>query len=107
MVTFKYKNQIISTPNLEKKLKRMKLTLNDIEIIPDEIKEEPIEEEWHRPLIQLKSSIDNAIYSIYSEEEKSPYELMKNMIWNPITKTGVRKITEDYIKSLYVYGRNI
>lgn len=32
-VTFKYKNKIITTPNLEKKLKRMKISLEDIEII--------------------------------------------------------------------------
>ena len=32
-VTFKYDGKIITTPNLEKKLKRMKLQLSDIEII--------------------------------------------------------------------------
>lgn len=37
-ITFKYKNKIISTPNLEKKLKRMKLSLKDIEIIEEEKK---------------------------------------------------------------------
>ena len=38
-VTFKYKNTIITTPNLEKKLKRMKIQLSDIEIIETPIKE--------------------------------------------------------------------
>ena len=33
-ITFKYNEKIITTPNLEKKLKRMKLSLEDIEIIP-------------------------------------------------------------------------
>ena len=43
MTTFKYNGKIISTPNLEKKLKRMKITLDDIEIIDKPIKkEEPI-----------------------------------------------------------------
>ena len=37
-ITFKYNGKIITTPNLEKKLKRMKLQLSDIEII--EIKKE-------------------------------------------------------------------
>lgn len=32
-ITFKYNNKIITTPNLEKKLKRMKISINDIEII--------------------------------------------------------------------------
>lgn len=40
-VTFKYNNKIITTPNLEKKLKRMKLQLSDIEIIETPIKEKP------------------------------------------------------------------
>lgn len=39
-VTFKYNNKIITTPNLEKKLKRMKLQLSDIEIIETPIKKE-------------------------------------------------------------------
>lgn len=39
--TFKYKNQIITTPNLEKKLKRMKLTLSDIEIIETPVAKQP------------------------------------------------------------------
>ena len=40
-ITFKYNNKIITTPNLEKKLKRMKLQLSDIEIIETPIKEKP------------------------------------------------------------------
>lgn len=51
--TFKYKNQIITTPNLEKKLKRMKISIEDIEIIETPIKKEepnsliyPLE--WYR-----------------------------------------------------------
>ena len=39
-VTFKYKDTIITTPNLEKKLKRMKLSIDDIEIIETPIKKE-------------------------------------------------------------------
>lgn len=52
--TFKYQNKIITTPNLEKKLKRMKISIEDIEIIetPSVKKEEsndliyPLE--WYR-----------------------------------------------------------
>jgi len=38
--TFKYQGKIISTPNLEKKLKRMKISIDDIEIIPTPEKKE-------------------------------------------------------------------
>ena len=42
MITFKYKDKVITTPNLEKKLKRMHLTLDNIEIIdtPEKKKED-------------------------------------------------------------------
>lgn len=37
-IIFKYNGKVITTPNLEKKLKRMKLQLSDIEIIEKEKK---------------------------------------------------------------------
>lgn len=33
MYYFKYNNKVFEVPNLEKKLKRMKLTLDDIELV--------------------------------------------------------------------------
>lgn len=41
-ITFKYNGKIISTPNLEKKLKRMKISIDDIEIVDKPI---PIKKE--------------------------------------------------------------
>lgn len=51
--TFKYQNKIITTPNLEKKLKRMKISIEDIEIIETPIKKEEPNDlvyplEWYR-----------------------------------------------------------
>ena len=40
---FKYNNKIITTPNLEKKLKRMKISIDDIEIIETPIKKKSSE----------------------------------------------------------------
>lgn len=37
-ITFKYNGKVITTPNLEKKLKKMKIQLSDIEIIETPIK---------------------------------------------------------------------
>ena len=37
MYYFKYNNKVYEVPNLEKKLKRMKLTLDDIEILNEPI----------------------------------------------------------------------
>lgn len=42
---FLYNNKIYETPNLEKKLKRMKISINDIEILGDIEETKEIEEE--------------------------------------------------------------
>ena len=62
--TFKYNGKIITTPNLEKKLKRMKLQLSDIEIIDTPIKEKPsndgIEDYMlNKEQVVIKSKLDN------------------------------------------------
>lgn len=47
MVKFKYNNKVYETPNLEKKLRRLKITIDDIEILEDNIpiiEEDDIEE---------------------------------------------------------------
>lgn len=61
---FKYNNKFYSTPNLEKKLKKMKLTLEDIEIISEE-KEEKEDTNW-RTLYYFKNpKTGEIITSIY------------------------------------------
>lgn len=50
MTTFKYNNKIITTPNLEKKLKRMRLSIEDIEIIETPLKKEESNNEYVYPL---------------------------------------------------------
>lgn len=101
MITFKYKNKIISTPNLEKKLKRMKISIDDIEIIPE--KEIVIEQEDEptKEAVYLKHPSDNLIRMCYVNigEKPEPYELFKNYIWNG--KTGIKGYTEEFIKQFY------
>ena len=62
-ITFKYKDKIITTPNLEKKLKRMKLSLEDIEIIKTPIKkqqESGIEDYMlDKEQVIVRSTLDN------------------------------------------------
>lgn len=106
IVTFKYKDTIISTPNLEKKLKRMKLSLNDIEIIDTPInkKEETIEEPSNLKKIIIQSSLDKMQYiSFVSLDFSFPpiEEFIKKDLWNPITKTGIKEFIPEYIKTLY------
>lgn len=104
-VTFKYNGTIISTPNLEKKLKRMKISINDIEIIPPRpiIIEEEEEEENNYEQVIVRSTEDDIKRVCYIPKGKHiPIsELFKNHIWNPLTKTGIREITEEYLMTLY------
>ena len=80
-MTFKYNGKLITTPNLEKKLKRMHLTLADIEIVPDvEVKKE---------VDELIYPIENYHYYKYPNENKwlvyitnNPPETIKHPITN-------------------------
>ena len=63
-ITFKYNNKIITTPNLEKKLKRMKISIDDIEIIDTPIKKQSsnngIEDYMlDKEQVIIKSKLDN------------------------------------------------
>ena len=110
-VTFKYKDSIITTPNLEKKLKRMKLTLDDIEIITEEKPAKKIDQEedsqvtyyifqnskgyylWNinQPDISWYNKqfgIDISDYKLVDTcKGRMPKEYYK---WNPETKTGIK-----------------
>lgn len=104
--TFKYQEKIITTPNLEKKLKRMKLSINDIEIIDNPIsKKEPesgIEDYMlNKRQVIVRSTEDSIRRVCYIPIDYTPTikELFKNQLWNPITKTGI--ITKDELDTLY------
>ena len=107
IVTFKYKDTIISTPNLEKKLKRMKLSLNDIEIIDTPInkkEEEDIEEPSNLKKIIIQSFLDKMQYISFAPIDFNypPIEeFIKKDLWNPITKTGIKDFIPEYVKTLY------
>jgi hypothetical protein len=102
---FKYNNKIITTPNLEKKLKQMKIQLSDIEIIelPKKIFDDKVEDNNKRKII-VRSTEDNIRRICYINKDKGHppiSELFKNQIWNPITKTGIKDMTDDYMKTMY------
>lgn len=109
-ITFKYKGTIITTPNLEKKLKRMKLSIDDIEIIDNPIKKEKSPshelEDYMKDKIKVivRSNIDDVRRVCFiKKDEPHPTikELFKNQLWNPNTKTGIKEFTEDYLMTLY------
>ena len=99
---FKYNGRIYNPVNLEKKLKKMGITINDIEIIPPEIKIEEPEDD--RIKLIIKSTQDSySRVSFISKDKPIPSikELLKDHMWNPISKTGIKELTEDYLNTLY------
>lgn len=104
--TFKYKGKIISTPNLEKKLKRMKISIYDIEIVNDKkiiIENDEDEEESELQQVIVRSTEDTIKRICYIPKGKHiPIrELFKNQIWNPETKTGIEELTEEFLMTMY------
>lgn len=104
-VTFKYNGKIITTPNLEKKLKRMKLTMEDIEIVNLPIKKEKDDEyeESDKEMVIVRSTEDFIRRVCYIPKGKHiPIsELFRNHIWNPETKTGVKGMTKEMLMTMY------
>lgn len=105
---FKYNNQIIETPNLEKKLKRMGLTLNDIEIIPEKQKIDEIKEKVNiQKLYYFKHPSEDTLHlSFYPTLDKMKEYFKENpkFYWDEETKTGLgKKWTWKYINALELY----
>ena len=103
ITSFKYNNKIITTPNLEKKLKQMKINLEDIEIIELPKKEEPqgLDNEDKKKVI-VRSTLDDIRRVCYVDSNlPTIQELFKNHMWNPETKTGIKELTYEYLMTMY------
>ena len=107
--TFKYNGKIITTPNLEKKLKRMKISINDIEIIDNPIKKEKSNEGiedymLNKRQVIVRSTEDNIRRVCFIDKNKglpTIYELFKKNIWNPETKNGIKYLTQEFLMTMY------
>lgn len=93
MVTFKYNNRVYKAQHLKNKLKKLKITEEDIEILPNENEielEKKIEslpyESWHNP----------KLYKFYNSKDKTTILSIYNNLDN---LKGIINI-EDYIKSV-------
>lgn len=106
--TFKYQGKIITTPNLEKKLKRMKISIDDIEIIDTPIKKENFSnngiEDYmlNKKQVIVRSTEDDIRRVCYvSADEGLPpiSELFKNQMWDSESKTGL--YTKEFLMTMY------
>lgn len=72
-ITFKYNGKIISTPNLEKKLKRMKISIDDIEIIETPIKKKEEElDECTKEQVIIRCKLDDIRRVCYVKKGTRP-----------------------------------
>ena len=107
-ITFKYKGKIITTPNLEKKLKRMKISIDDIEII-ENIKKISIPEGiedfmLNKKMVIVRSTEDDIRRICYVDKDKglpTISELFKNHVWNTKTKIGIKELTKEKLMTMY------
>lgn len=107
---FEYNGKRITTPNLEKKLKQMKISLDDIVIlgIQEEKKESKFKweyegiKEWRYYKHPDSDIIHCCLIDIGTNPTKK--ELFKNLMWDESSKTGVRKFTNEYVNELCEYG---
>lgn len=105
-ITFKYQGKIISTPNLEKKLKRMRISIDDIEIIDTptkQIKQEQGLDPFYddKEMVIIRSTKDNIRRICFiTKGTRPPFKkLFEKVIWNPKTKTGL--YDEIFLKTMY------
>lgn len=101
---FKYNGRIYNPVDTEKKLKKLGITIEDIEIIPEEKPiEEKIEDLGKRKVCILNTIDNSKRIAFVPKDEPNPEieKLLERFKWNPTTKTGIREITPDYIKTMY------
>lgn len=103
---FMYNGRIYNPVNVEKKLKKLGITINDIEIIPEDKKQDNELDDFYKDKekVIVRSTEDDIRRICYINKDKSRptmRELFKNHIWNPTTKTGIKEITEEYLMTMY------
>jgi len=102
-ITFKYNGKQYTTNNLEKKLNKLGITKNDIELLGSQYRIVEMEETDKRQVIIRSTEDDIRRICFISKDKSRPTirELFKSHMWDPITKTGVKEFTEEYLMTLY------
>ena len=102
---FKYNGRIYNPVNVEKKLKKMGITIEDIEILSEEKIDNSLDDFMlDRKQIIVRSTEDDIRRVCFVPKDKplpTIKELFKNVMWNPKTKTGIKELTDDYLMTLY------
>lgn len=103
---FEYNGKIYNPSNLEKKLKKLGITINDINIIEETKSSNESKLEDYMADLETKivrSTEDDIRRVVMFKKGTNPsFEfLFRNQIWNPETKTGIKGLTEEFIETMY------
>ena len=96
-----YNGKQYTTNNLEKKLTKLGITKDDIELLGNQHKKVEIEEINKRKVIVRSTEDDIRRICFVDEPLPSISELFKDQIWNPETKTGIKYLTKDFLTTMY------
>lgn len=105
-IYFKYQGKYISTPNLEKKLKRMGITKDDIEILEPNIKKEKIIlEDNSYEILFIESFLDNRKFKTivpigYRPNIIDKYKENPLWFWNDNGQYIKETLSDEYLKTL-------
>jgi len=101
-----YNGRIYNPVNVEKKLKKLGITMNDIEIIPEDEKQDNELDDFYKDKekVIVRSTEDDIRRVCFVDKNKglpTIYELFKKNIWNPETKTGIKYLTPEFLMTMY------
>jgi len=105
---FKYNGRIYNPVNVEKKLKKMGITINDIEILPEEKKEDSSIEDYliNKHKFIVRSTLDDIRRICYSDKENPTIEeLFSHQMWDEKSKTGL--YTKEILKTFEIITKFI
>ena len=101
MITFEYNGKIYKPSNLENKLKKLGVTLNDVKILDDT--ETKAEKEYRERKEQHQQSAinDNKRYKVYFDSNKCGWFLFDKLF--PYNESTLKDIQEKIDKNEYIY----
>lgn len=108
MIEFLYNGKKCYTDNLPKKLKRMKITESDIQILREFTEEKKVEkieiDDSLRKIVYWDPKTKNSYITFIKidEKPKSVNEHFKSVIYNEETKCGLREVNEDFLNRVYL-----
>lgn len=102
-VTFIYNGKQYTTNNLEKKLNRLGITEENIQLLGNKYRVVEIEESDKIKVIVRSTEDEYRRICFIPKDKPRPTirELFKNQMWNPSTKTGIKELTEEFLTTMY------